>query len=250
MKTKKELDVIIPVFGAYDILQETLDAVKASDGFDRMNVIIYDATPEKDKKDIAFEWARVIHGVNYGFPKNCNTAARYGGAGRILFLNSDCVVEPTAIQNALEEFEDSQVGVVGARLVFADNLERIQHTGMAFNAKFQPIHLFLNWGKDNKRVLAVRHVRAVTGAFLMTTRSLFSKLKGFDEGFGLGTFEDVDYCLRVGLEKKAVIVGNDVWGKHYVGASARQAGGFKMNENFTYFRSKWRVPIWDDWHYY
>ena len=103
--------------------------------------------------------------------------------------------------------DDPKVGVVGMKLMFPESddtkkglmgpANSIQHVGLSTTIHGDFAHHFIGWNKDNPRVNRVRDVYAVTGAALMTRRKLFFSLGRFFEGYGKGTWEDVDYSLAV-----------------------------------------------------
>jgi GT2 family glycosyltransferase len=93
------------------------------------------------------------------------------------------------------------VGAVGARLLFPDG--RVQHAGMAIGLEGGlPGHLFKLapwWHRgDLDWAVVARECSAVTAACLLTRRSVFLEMGGFDESRFAVAFNDVDYCLRLG----------------------------------------------------
>ena len=67
-----------------------------------------------------------------------------------------------------------------------------------FRVEFRTSDGEFSWdtAHDLSSVLTIRNYSAVTGACLLTRRSVFEQLGGFDESFPID-FNDVDYCLRV-----------------------------------------------------
>jgi GT2 family glycosyltransferase len=61
-------------------------------------------------------------------------------------------------------------------------------------------HGFLNFPRQAagymQRLMHTQNVAAVTGACLITPRTVFEEIGGFDEGFVLA-FNDVDLCLQI-----------------------------------------------------
>jgi GT2 family glycosyltransferase len=91
------------------------------------------------------------------------------------------------------------VGVVGARLVYADGT--IQHAGVLLGvegaAGHECVGETLAAGGYFGRTHLQRSCTAVTGACLATRRALFEQLGGFDDIELKVAFNDVDYCLKV-----------------------------------------------------
>lgn len=259
---KTLLDIIIPVFGKFDLLQKCLDAIpEAAKGISYNIILIDNCSPIKEEADAFYSdldknIVLLRNKQNVGFPRACNQGASRRNSPLILFLNSDVILHPDAINNMVKALDDPNVAVVGAKLLFSHGSPsgpegRVQHVGLATNIRGEWEHLFIGWRPDNPKVLKVRDVLAVTGAALMTRRNLFMQLGGFDEIYGAGTYEDVDYCLKIRLLSKSVIVEQSATGEHYTNASAREYGiGFPLIQNRSIFMARWMNQYpWSAWVY-
>jgi GT2 family glycosyltransferase len=94
-------------------------------------------------------------------------------------------------------------------------------------------------------------VSALTGSCYTTKRDIFNKLGGFDKIYGLGTFEDADYCLKVKQLGLRIYIRADAIGYHYVGATAeKRQTPFPLQINSMIFKSRWAgtgLMQWDEW---
>ena len=111
----------------------------------------------------------------------------------ICLLNNDVFLHPLALREMVESIRSLHADIAGSRMIFPDNT--IQHCGVVFGAKgVGPYHRL-----RKESTLTVSRApffgQAVTGACLMTKRSLYNELEGLDENFGFG-LEDIDFCLR------------------------------------------------------
>lgn len=191
---------------------------------------------------------------NMGFPATCNVGAKAGGAPYIAFLNSDMIPEPGWIEVILQKFDSyEEIGVIGGLLAFPPDSPdpsrpagRVQHAGIMFDTNQNAIHRLIGWGCENPRVQIELAVQAVTGAFLVTRRNLYNKLGGFFEGYGRGTWEDVDYCIRAIRHANSVVLYTpELRGIHYVGGSNSH---FPLNENKRLFQQRLGKDVaWDEW---
>ena len=115
-----------------------------------------------------------------------------------------------------------EVGVVGAKLLYPD--DTVQHAGVimvkcqSIAEEASPGHAFWNLDRDDpgymRRASLVQDLSAVTGACLMTKRSVFDELGGLNEEFVVA-FNDVDYCLRVRELDKLVVYTPDALLYHH-----------------------------------
>ena len=223
---------------------------------------------------------------NQGFPGSANIGVAAGQAQAILILNTDVVVKSGAITTMLEtlwdnpknlptnphfdtdDYKDASAGIVAPKLVFAENSPHpdttpghIQHAGMAFNISGLPIHICVNWSADHPKVNRRKSVQIVTGACLMTRRELWNasmanyQKKGdttrgaFNEVYGRGTFEDIEFCLAARGGGFKVIYEPNAVASHLVGgSSALQNQGYNLERNTSIFKARCGLLIlWDEW---
>ncbi len=173
---------------------------------------------------------------NLGFLKAVNAAADSAQGEFLLLLNNDTLVTRSAIINALNTIKTEQhCGAVGGKLVHFDG--RLQEAGGSI----------LNSGICEARGRGDNYLSSrfasrwdadyCSGAFLLTSRKLFIELGGFNQIYGQGYYEDVDFCVRVrkyGLrviyEPKSVI-----YHLEYGSAESTESAIGKMENNRQHF---------------
>lgn len=236
------LSIIIP---AYNNLERAMNCLNSLRYFaaaaEHEYIIADDASPDV-RLDLLIPAcaAKVVRSeTNGGYCVNANFGAARATGDILLFANHDiCAASGVseAWDNAiLAAFQDTSIGVVGARLLFPDG--KIQSAGGAFDGHCQPYHPNLGWSIiTHPEVNTPKVVSWVTGGALATRRDVFQQLNGFDEGYYRGYFEDPDYCLRVrelGLqvwyEPRATFV-------HDVGSTG---GNPHMMNNARRFKALW-----------
>lgn len=119
----------------------------------------------------------------------------------------------------LGPFARNEIGVVGPKLLFED--ETVQHAGVIIN-KIGPCHINYRLpryspGYFNTAILPM-DLSAVTGACLMTSRSLYDYVGGFDESLATN-YNDVDFCLKIRKANKQVLFNPFVELYHFEGMS-------------------------------
>ncbi len=134
---------------------------------------------------------------NYAAVNNYGAAHARGEV--LLFLNNDVeAINPDWLEWMVKHALRPEVGVVGAKLLYAD--DTIQHAGIVVGMGGVAGHVHLRYPRDAEgymRLLRITHnCAAVTGACLMTRRAVFEEAGGFDESFVLA-FNDVDLCLQI-----------------------------------------------------
>jgi GT2 family glycosyltransferase len=285
----KELDIVIPVYGQPDLLRECLNAVEIA-GFDvdYQLFLVDDQSPDKAAMDIVYSSrlngdTKILHNTeNKGFPATANRGVALGKSPSVLILNSDVTLKPGSIRAMLNTLwgdqapkgpitpgPDAKVGAVGPKLLFPENGNippqyqgTVQHAGLAINAQGRPFHIQKGWNPDNPRLDQSRAMQAVTGACLMTRRDIWETVTrtyrqtgdpsngAFNEIYGLGTYEDVEYCFAVRGNGYKVVFEPTAVGYHHVGASvvAHEGGGYPLGRNQSIFMARCgHLLFWDEW---
>lgn len=250
--SKTLVDITIPVFGRFDLLTRCLSAIPEAIGDLSYNLIIVDNNSPEADKFYPVEHATVIRNKeNLGFPKACNIGVARKTSPLIFLLNSDVILQKDAIANAVKAIDNPKVGVVGMKLIFPSedlgtldaNIRpagKVQHVGLVTNIRGNFYHIFIGWNPDHPKVLAVHEPYAVTGAALLTRRSIWNKIGGLNEVYGAGTYEDVDYCLSARDLGYNVVIEQSAIGIHYTGATAEfYKMGYPLNQNQMIFMSRW-----------
>lgn len=254
------VDVVVPVYGRVDLLKTCLDALPAAIGdVPHRLIIVDDGTPDTSVQDfletLEISARKLVMKENKGYPAAVNTGVNHGVSPLVIVLTTDVVMQPGSLVVMVKELDDPAVGVVGPKLLFPPGAtngppERIQHAGIAFNINGRPFHIFMGWEPTHPKVNRRLEVAAVTGACFATRRQLFTQLKGLNEVYGKGTYEDMEYCFLVRTQLgKQVIYAPDAWGYHHVGASAGQ--GYPLNRNAAIFKANvGNLLEWDEWKYW
>jgi O-antigen biosynthesis protein len=147
-----------------------------------------------DNRIKIIEWKEAF---NYSMVNNY--AAEYANGNILLFLNNDTeIISPDWMDQLLGHALRNDVGAVGGKLYYPDNT--IQHAGIILGLGGITGHSHRYFARDSHgymgRLHVVQNVSAVTGACLMTRKSVFKEVHGFDENYPLA-FSDLDYCLKV-----------------------------------------------------
>jgi len=254
------VNIVIPAWNNFDFLKECLESIPKACQDNSFFITIVDNGSDKDKADTFYGYLEdqkdhvyvQRNHTNLGFPIACNIGAKRKACPLIFLLNADIVLEENSIDKMINTMDDPDVGVVGMKLLFSEDSPhgpagRIQHAGLAMNITGKPYHLFIGWHSDHPKVESMDEAWAVTGAALMTRRSIWNKVDGLNEDYGKGTYEDLDYCLTASDLGYKIKLNTDAVGTHYVGHSGQQ---FPLNQNYQIFMNKWGRKIkWNEWKY-
>lgn len=147
--------------------------------------------------------------INYGFTK---ARAEY-----LLMLNNDTeVIAPDWIEQLMGICQRGDVGSVGAKLLYPD--DTIQHMGVVVGKHVGPVHANAGSPADDAGYYEINvlphRMSAVTGACMLTKRSVWEKVGRLDEGLPVD-YNDIDYCLKLQQSGYANVVNPNAVLRHY-----------------------------------
>lgn len=159
----------------------------------------------------------------FNFSAKINLGVLHSRGEQLLLLNDDIEVQtPDWLERMVMYSEREEIGAVGGRLLWGDG--RLQHVGISFDGGL-PGHQYRGFDGGYRgymnAVLIARNCLAVTGACLMTRRSVFEEVGGLSMSFPVN-FNDVDYCLKVVKSGLRVVYDPDLVMDHFE-SSSREA---------------------------
>lgn len=244
------LSIIIPFYENAVELMECINSLIAMlSGAHLVQFLVQDdASPTVNAFGLVPPCAATVerNETNLGFPGNCNAGAQRALAPLLFFVNQDILADGDLSKGwdhaLISAFQNPQVGIVGVRLLTPEL--RIQHAGGGFDVNRSPYHFNLGaTGLDSERVNIPKPVTWVTGAALAVRKLLFTDLKGFDEEYIGGYFEDVDLCLRAGELGRLVFYEPRCTLIHKTGTTG---GNPNFGRNLQLFRERWAHKIQPD----
>lgn len=161
-----------------------------------------------DKIQKEYENVKVIiwDGV-FNYSAINNYGVKFVNGEYILFLNNDTeMISEEALSEMLGCCMREEVGAVGAKLLYED--DTVQHAGVVIGFGGYAGHVNVGIGRNDYgymvRAMINCNYSAVTAACMMTKKSLFDEVGGFDEQFVVAC-NDVDYCLQLRKLNKLIV---------------------------------------------
>lgn len=200
-----------------------------------------DGTPEYLQEISTYnENIRVIlNSKNTGFAKANNQGLEISEGKYLVLLNNDTIVPGGWFEKFLPYLCDSTVGMVGPATNGAYNEARVEVNYSTWAEMEAFAQVFSSEHKNKTAELDMLAMFCV--AF---RRTIYNEIGELDERFGIGMFEDDDYCYRIRQHEYKVICAYDTFVHHFGQASfgklAQDGTYMKLfEENKKKFEEKW-----------
>jgi len=187
--------------------------------------------------------ARVIRNAeNRGFPAAANQGIAAAAGAQVLLLNNDTIVTTGWLRRLLAALQgDPKIGLAGPCSNFVGSEQQID---AGYESLAELDGFAWEWGKAHDRKLVDTH--RLIGFCLMIRRAVVDAIGPLDEQFGIGCFEDDDYCLRAVRAGWRAVIAQDAFVHHFGGRTFVGSGldhAAILRENERRFRNKWMPDV-------
>lgn len=265
-----DLSIIIVSFNTKDLLISCIASIKKyTKGISYEIIVVDNGSSDDSVKASRDLGVKVIENKkNLGFAAGNNIGVKASKGEYILFLNTDTEVKNNVAGEMVDYMRQNQkIGVATSALNNKDG--SFQATGGYFPTllrvfswmtiqdlplvdkiikPFHPYHSKSFFSKGDEFYKSKKELDWVTGAFLLTKKSIIEKVNGWDESYFMYV-EEVDLCFRI---KK---LGYEVWYlpewniTHLGGASSKTSEPSLINEYegvkkfYKNYYPSWQYPI-------
>ncbi len=181
----------------------------------------------------------ILNKENIGFAAGNNAGLKAATGDYLVLLNNDTFSTVGWLGDLIRHMiKDPTIGLIGPVTNNIGNEARVEinykdMTEMAVAARrYTSAH-------------ARQTIAARVAAFFCVAmpRAVYEQVGPLDESFGLGFFEDDDYCRRVRQAGCRVVIAEDVFIHHHLSASFQQLGQEQKSElfkrNLALYEAKW-----------
>lgn len=233
--------IVIPVWNNLQLTVNCWTSIRKNTKVPFDLVIVDNGSTEPVSFDAEQNNFRVIRNErNLGFAAAVNQGLRALWSEYVVVLNNDCIVTPGWLERMIAHIEeDPSIGVVAPRTNYASTAQRIaaEYGDEPGLYKFSDRLYKKNRGRREE-------MNKVVGMCMVMPRKVVEEVGLFDERFGIGNFEDDDYCLRIRMAGYKVVCAGDVYVHHEGGATFRKMSlDYKalLEENSKIFLDKWSL---------
>ncbi len=246
---KDLVSVIVPVYKDPHVTKKVLEtAVRQTSR--ACEVIIVDNGGDGETGQVVVDFERglkgkvkVVHNEeNLGYPLACNQGLAAASGDYIVVMNNDVVVTPHWASRMMAAFAvDPLIGIVGPRTNYCAGVQAV--AGCSYDESSLD-----SWTEKwyIQRAGTLRPTNRLIGFLWMMKREVVEKIGGFDPLFGIGNYEDDDYCIRAQLAGYKLVIADDVFVHHYGSQSFKKKPDTYMKlleTNKLLFAGKWEVDF-------
>ena len=240
-----KVSVVIPLWGGEEDIRLCLESLEPlhAEGLLHEVVIVDNASPDGAAEVAAGFSFVTLHrnAENRGFGGASNQGAALASGELLLFLNSDTVVPRSGLIRLVEGLLASHV--IAAAGPYTNSAVGMQGIGVTYT-RLGNLSLFAE--SFALREQGDLDTDFLVGFCVLIRRTAWDEVGGFDEGFGLGTFEDNDLSYRLRRKGYRLVVPGRAF-VHHSGSKTFRRMGIDMEpllqENYRRFREKWREDL-------
>jgi GT2 family glycosyltransferase len=239
------VSIVIPVRGQRELTAACLQSIRRSTP-QPWEVVIVDNGSDDDTPAWAAEQRDIRYirnKENRGFGAACNQGMAAAKGDFVVLLNNDTIVPAGWIDALLAPMvRDSAVGITGPRSNWVSGVQLCPEA--RYGDDMTAMERFAADWQLRHRATGVPVPRLV-GFCMAIRREVIAKIGGMDERFGIGNFEDDDYCIRAMIADYYCWLANDAfvhhWG-HRTFTAHNEDFNAILERNWRTFAAKWELP--------
>ena len=244
------VSVIVVTYNNLDYTMNCLDSLQRFSDWSELEIIVVDNASQDDTPAFLRKWASegdlrhvILNTDNRGFAAANNQGLAAASGAYMVLLNNDTFVTRGWVRSLLAHLRrDPAVGLVGP---VTNNIGNEARVDTDYGVDMEAMARFAN-------EYTARHAGRAFGidnlAFFCVamSRSTYQAIGPLDEAFGIGFFEDDDYCRRVEQAGLRCVCAEDVFIHHQLSASF---DALKAEQRLALFERNKRIyeAKWGPW---
>lgn len=240
-----KVSIILVTYNNLDLTKECLESMEKFNNYENCEIIVVDNLSSDGTREFLLEYEAahknfkaILHDSNSGFAAGNNIGIREATGDIIILLNNDTYVTPNWIQNLIKHFEsDKNIGMVGPR---TNNIGNEARLGITYASKEEMVEK--SYEIYYEHVSKQYEINVLAFFCVAIKREVIDKIGLLDEIYGIGMFEDDDYCMRVKEAGYRLICADDVFIHHHLGASFNKDPEWKeqlFQKNKAIYEARW-----------
>jgi GT2 family glycosyltransferase/glycosyltransferase involved in cell wall biosynthesis len=240
------VSVVVLTYNNLEFTRACLRSLVEESNWRNLEIVVVDNASIDGSREFLREWAEggpgrrvILNDANLGFAAGNNVGLAAATGDYLVLLNNDTYVTPNWVRTMVNHLKrNPDIGILGpvtnnigneAKIdIHYDDMEAMKRAAAAWTRRHAGI---------------VFDLRTVAFFCVAMPRSTWERVGPLDEAFGIGFFEDDDYCRRVEAAGLRVACADDVFVHHHLSASFDALKAERKRELFernkAIYEAKW-----------
>lgn len=189
----------------------------------------------------------IFNDKNLGYAMGNNMGLAVAEGEYLIIMNNDVIVTEDWLSGLLHVAKEiPSIGIVGPKTNYVVGDQMVP--GVSCKSVTEIEAFARRFKQENGR--SVTLTGRVIGFCMLVKREVIKKIGGFDPRFGIGNFEDDDFCIRAKIAGFEIAIADFVFVYHYGSVSflARGIEEYRdlLKHNLKRFTKKWGHPESED----
>ena len=250
-----KLSIITPVCNNLDATRSFLENVVKYTKSNYQLIIINNNSKDgthdylKTKSDLTNIFV-INNNKNMGFAYANNQGIERSDSEYICFLNNDVLLYSGWDLDLITPFNTYHD--IGATGPVTNNCAGVQCDDYGLKNVDNESYPLIAAQRSKELANNYREHHRVIGFCLMAKTKLIKEIRGFDEAFNIGNFEDDDLCVRILLSKKKIFICENAFIYHYGSQTFKENNinhRKSLKHNSKLFSKKWNIEFFENGDY-
>jgi GT2 family glycosyltransferase len=240
------VSIVVLTYNNLEFTRACLHSLVAESNWRNLEIIVVDNASSDGTREFLREWSEagpgrrvILNDANLGFAAGNNVGLAAAAGDYLLLLNNDTYVTPNWVRTMINHLRrNPEIGILGPVTNNIGNEARIEIHYADMDGMKQAAAAW-----TRRHAGALFDIRTVAFFCVAMPRSTYERCGPLDEAFGIGFFEDDDYCRRVEAAGLRVACADDVFVHHHLSASFDALKAERRQELFernkAIYEAKW-----------
>lgn len=241
-----KVSVVVVTYNNLELTKVCLESVERYSDYPNLELIVVDNASADETPAYLQAWQRagshrhiILNADNRGFAAANNQGLTAATGDYLVMLNNDTHVTPGWVGTLVGHMRRSEaLGMLGP---VTNNIGNEARIDIRYANMEQMLQVSGEYTARHAGQLTPLHTAAFFCA--MMPRHVYEKVGDLDEAFGIGMFEDDDYCRRIQEQGWDIACAEDVFIHHHLSASFSQIKQEKRQAMFeankAIYEAKW-----------
>jgi O-antigen biosynthesis protein len=216
------VSIVVVTFNNLEFTKRCLDSVVTHSGYPNVEIIVVDNASSDGSREYLQNWANsaparqvILNDSNRGFAAANNQGMAIAKGDYLVLLNNDTVVTSGWARTMMRHLErNPDIGLLGP---VTNNIGNEAKVDVAYRDLAEMPRVSGAYTRNHMG--QIFDLRTLAFFCVMLRRDVYERVGALDEAYGLGFFEDDDYCRRVQQIGLRVVCARDVFVHHHLSAS-------------------------------